>query len=695
MRSPDCRYIVSLLASALLFCALNAVAFAEENQVVQDDEDDGAAEYEDEFDEDESETGEGVGAGSFGEVVVSDKRRGHQGITVDEINRERIEDAAKPSVAELLDELPAVQSGFGSRGEMTFRLRGFDQRQLLILIDGVALSIPYDGQTDLYKIPSEAIDKVEIIKGSGSIAYGPNGLGGAINLVTRKPGEGPLFSSSTTFGHNHLISHSLAHSYTVGKLSWFGAVGMSTDRGFTLSSDFERARNEDGGRRNNSDKTDWHAILKTAYKVNDKHELQLGFTFFDAIGGVPPEIYTPTPKYWRWSLWRDIGLQLGHRGRYASNFTMEESVYLSLYKNTVDSFDNDSYTSQETGKSFTSTYNDMSAGFRVRGNAAFYPSGIKRMDLRFWLGGKYDRHEEEWEDETDEKPPLGVFITTLAPELQLEFDRVWTLVFGGQLDVEQPTDYPDEADKHTNWFAGPMLDLRIRPVKEFSIELSAAGRGRFPTLRERFSGAFGSMIPNPDLSSEKSWNFGLDLTAHPVEGLLIRAGAFESEVYDLLIKEIVGTGISQWQNASKARLYGAEADIAWRSSFGLRIEVGYAFLQGVRLDAEPPEDRLEYRPEHSAYTALSYQPLRWFKLGTRFRFVGEQNYTNDITGQWGVLGNYYIWDARMDFYPTGAFHPWIKLSNMLDMEYQPKYGFPQSGREIWFGIRLQYPDGEV
>jgi len=663
---------------------------------IQPAESDGNAdeEYED-YEEEEADSDAEADAGEqqrMEEIIVSDERRGHVGITVQKIERSDIEEASAPSVAELLNRQPSIQAGFGSRGEMIFKLRGFDQRQLLVLVDGVPLSIPYDGQADLFKIPAEAIDKVEIIKGSGSIAYGPNGLGGAVNLVTRKPGEGPLVSYSSSFTDVRRMEHALAHSGKAGKLAWFATAGFADDQGFRLSSNFKDARNEDGGVRNNADKTDWHAILKSSFEVNPDHSLQAGFTMFQSEGGVAPHTEEPDPRYWRWKLWRDMGFQVGHRGRYFTDLVIDELAFVNLYRNTIGSYDDDNYDTQETDRAYNSTYNDLSAGGRIRSSLALHPQLIKRLDLRLWLGTRYDRHAETWDVDRDKKPAIGVVISTVSPEMQLDFNRIWTLLLGGQFDFESPVDFPEGSSRNSSWFIGPMADLRITPVEEISIELSAAGRGRFPTLRERFSSAFGSLEPNPDLGPEKSWNFGLDFTARPHESVLIRVGGFESEVYDLLVQNLIDVGVSQWQNASRARLYGAEADIAWESSFGLRLEGGYAFLKGERLDADPPENRLEYRPDHSAYFSADYQPIHWFKFGSNLRMVGRQDYLNGVSGQWGRLGYYFVWDARADFYPSGMFHPWIRISNILDMNYQSRYGFPEAGREYWFGFRLQYPE---
>ena len=79
----------------------------------------------------------------------------------------------------------------GSRNETTVYVRGFDMRQVPLFIDGIPIYTPYDGYADLGRFTTFDVAEVRVSKGFASVLYGPNALGGAINIVSRRP-DGPV-----------------------------------------------------------------------------------------------------------------------------------------------------------------------------------------------------------------------------------------------------------------------------------------------------------------------------------------------------------------------------------------------------------------------------------------------------------------------------------------------------------------------
>ncbi|MCS5517457.1 TonB-dependent receptor plug domain-containing protein [Pseudomonas qingdaonensis] len=66
-------------------------------------------------------------------------------------------------------------------------MRGFDRLQVPVYIDGIPTYVPYDGNIDLGRFTTYDLSRIQVDKGFASLLYGPNTLGGAINLVTRRP----------------------------------------------------------------------------------------------------------------------------------------------------------------------------------------------------------------------------------------------------------------------------------------------------------------------------------------------------------------------------------------------------------------------------------------------------------------------------------------------------------------------------
>ncbi len=91
-------------------------------------------------------------------------------------------------------------------------IRGFGETtssNVLVLVDGRRVnSIDISGP-DLVQIPLDAVDRIEIIRGAGSVLYGDNAVGGVVNIITQK-GEGDL------------------HGYAGGKYGSYGANSVDT-----------------------------------------------------------------------------------------------------------------------------------------------------------------------------------------------------------------------------------------------------------------------------------------------------------------------------------------------------------------------------------------------------------------------------------------------------------------------------------
>ncbi|MBW6218373.1 TonB-dependent receptor plug domain-containing protein, partial [Pseudomonas aeruginosa] len=106
----------------------------------------------------------------------------------DSVAREDFQRFDRRDVGEALNTLPGVYlQGGGNRNERQVSVRGFDSRQVPLFIDGVPVYVPYDGNIDLGRFLTSDLAGIEVSKGYASLLQGPNMLGGAINLATRRP----------------------------------------------------------------------------------------------------------------------------------------------------------------------------------------------------------------------------------------------------------------------------------------------------------------------------------------------------------------------------------------------------------------------------------------------------------------------------------------------------------------------------
>ncbi len=121
---------------------------------------------------------------------------------VDILTRADIDRAATVTTAELLRKLPAVIGGGnissnisnGGSGNASVGLRGLPASNTLILINGRrVVNVGFTaalGAPDIYGIPSQAIDTIEVLKDGASAIYGSDAIAGVINFKLREDFEG-------------------------------------------------------------------------------------------------------------------------------------------------------------------------------------------------------------------------------------------------------------------------------------------------------------------------------------------------------------------------------------------------------------------------------------------------------------------------------------------------------------------------
>lgn len=162
------------------------------------------------------------------ESTRSRRRVSEEPIRVEVIEQEEIEEKllmTPGNIAMLVAETGGVRVQVTSPalGAANIRMQGMRGRYTQLLADGLPL---YGGQASsigLLQIPPTDLGRVEIIKGAASALYGPSALGGVINLISRKPGDGReaelLLNATSRGGHD-------VTAYTAAPLdeNWSGSV---------------------------------------------------------------------------------------------------------------------------------------------------------------------------------------------------------------------------------------------------------------------------------------------------------------------------------------------------------------------------------------------------------------------------------------------------------------------------------------
>lgn len=104
------------------------------------------------------------------------------------VTRREIESLNAHTLADVLITVPGIQVDMrGGPGSMAFTfIQSSNFNHVLVLVDGVPLNSLTDNFSDTGSVPADIIERIEIVKGAASSAWG-QALGGVINVITRSP----------------------------------------------------------------------------------------------------------------------------------------------------------------------------------------------------------------------------------------------------------------------------------------------------------------------------------------------------------------------------------------------------------------------------------------------------------------------------------------------------------------------------
>lgn len=201
------------------------------------------------------------------------------GRSINILTKEQIQLLPATTFYELLQTICGVEiqsrGGFGVQGDIL--MRGSTFSQVLVLIDGMKINDPLTGHFNCYiPVSNMEIERIEILKGAGASMYGPDAVGGVINVITKgfdSLKNGTTSSGSINYGDNNLVSSTSSIFHKSDKL-YFG-LGASLNKSLG-DSILPVAVNDSTileGYRNYFDIK--NISLSTGFKINDLWELKV------------------------------------------------------------------------------------------------------------------------------------------------------------------------------------------------------------------------------------------------------------------------------------------------------------------------------------------------------------------------------------------------------------------------------------
>src|SRR5688572_6057580 len=165
-----------------------------------------------------------------GELIGSEAMLRRTPGSYDVLTRAALDRSRVFTTSEALRKVPGVtvrdEEGVGLRPNIGLRgLNPTRSTKLLLLEDGMPVTYaPYGDNSSYYHPPVERFDRIEVLKGSSQIAYGPVTLGGVVNYITPEAPSRTSWSVDVTAGNRDYINGGVSGGGRSGTTGFFGHI---------------------------------------------------------------------------------------------------------------------------------------------------------------------------------------------------------------------------------------------------------------------------------------------------------------------------------------------------------------------------------------------------------------------------------------------------------------------------------------
>lgn len=580
------------------------------------------------------------------------------------IERETIEASSARTVAELLASVEGVHIlSSGSRGGLSAaQIRGGDPNFSLVLLDGVPLNNSTDlegGAFNLAALSTSHIERIEIVRGPQSYFYGPQGLAGLINIVTRRGDSAiPMVRAGLEAGSFSALHAETSVSGLMGKRDYFVGVEWEEEAERLGDDSFEQLG----------------ALSSVGLPIGDQAKLRLSARVASSEADDYPE-GSGGPVFGSGELRHTERneLVLGADLVLAGVERWHHRVIATLRAEDIER------ASPPVGFVVPASVEDISY-------SRFQASWVASHDLSdsLLLAAGIDVETEDAEnDSVLFLPPfLG---GAVAGDYDLSRTTPGAFVEVGRergnllLEVGLRADHPEQGD--TEW--SPRLGIRYRLGNSGSVLRATARRGfKLPSFLALASPP--ALGGNPGLVPETSRGGDLGLEHEFSSGsTTVGASAFWTRYEDLIEFDF---DAFQLVNRSRVEARGAELYLRWHPSAKIRLDASLTWQDVEDLDVS---DTPLHHPEWRGGVGLVWQPDPALTLSLRARSTSMSLDQQLTAPDRDSVAGYEAFDLNLAWQATDRWMLTVRVENLTDTDYENLIGFPAPGRAGRVGLRYR------
>ncbi|MFV0581233.1 MAG: TonB-dependent receptor plug domain-containing protein [Parabacteroides gordonii] len=600
-------------------------------------------------------------------VVVSANKiqvnRNSVPLSISVIDREEIEASSESALLPVLSQrvpgLFVTQKGItgfgvndGSAG--TVNIRGVGQgNKVLMLFDGQPQWAGIFGHALPDTYVASDVERVEVIRGPGSLMYGSNAMGGVVNIITRHhKQEGRRTQARIMYGSYNTQKYMVNNGYNIGNFSSF--ISLNHDR--------------TDGHRPNSKFHITNGFANLGYKINEHYRVTGDLSLAKFKTQNPGEIDAPVLDYL-------VDVLRGTTSFALENHHEKTSGALRVFYNWGNHEVNDGYEPGGTPRSYLFRSDDHNTGvllyqsFRlVEGNT--FTAGI---DYKNWGG-------HAWNDSINGKKGelIDKSVNEVAGYVIMQQDLF------DMLSINVGVRY-----EHNSVFGGewvPQAGLTVRPFDGNVIRASFSKGFRSPNIREMYMWG----AANDELKPENMLNYEVAVGQSFLDGRLY------GEVTAFFID---GKNMIESVSVVPGQTYPMKnRNVGTFTNKGIELEGRYQILRNLSMDMNysylHTSKPLLAAPAHKLNVGATYSPGR-FTFNANVQsvydlYVRLENPANKISE---VKENYTVLNARAA-YRFGSrdkgLNLFVKGENLTATRYTINYGFPMPKAVFMGGIDVTF-----
>lgn len=617
------------------------------------------------------------------------------------------------NVEDIVRDIPGLHnfrhSGMHKNGIVSpIIMRGVGKNKVLVLVDGVPQNDNFNNSIAWVAwghIPKEAIERIEIIRGPSSALYGSEGLGGVINIVTKKPDENRSTNVQAKAGNASTFGGNAFHSQSIKNVDFLLSAGYEETDGFYMvedPKDYEIKRWRKKGQ----------VFGKLQYDFNNKAKIGLSALYFNQDAGQGREFFSQELQLDQYTL---------DYSHLFNNFKLKSTAFLNRANKTALQ-DNaaDNFTSLHREENFKNIYN---TGLDIQGKF------LKWQSLDITLGSSYKYIYFNYDVDYAESPrdagahgnqqhispfllaDLKLLENTLFFNLGLRYDYIQTSDASNwdtQASAGKPA-YDNDYDMTENYSFSPKFGVTWHPDSKSTIRASAAKGFRMPSLFElykvhvRRGGAY-YREANPELQPEHivSWDF--ELERNLLENLFAKVSFYQSFANNYIGDRLINTATfaggekTRYEyildNITEVHIHGLEFETRWNPIKYTSIKGNYTYnISEIVKDEENKSLQGNYlpnNPRHSSHINVNYRNPEIVNASLGVNAFAKIFYDNENTLE---KDSYYTIDLSLSR-SFNRFTLFMNAENILDNKYpiflaRSKSNTMAPGRILSGGIKVE------